>query len=114
MTNTYCIICGTPSNKTRCPEHTAHSAKPSPNKRGYNSRWRRLSERARRLQPFCSDCGATADLQADHSPQAWQRQAQGKAIRLQDIDVVCGSCNRKRGAARGTHAREEKISHARP
>ena len=28
-------------------------------------------------------------------------KAEGKAIRLADVDVVCGPCNRRRGAARG-------------
>lgn len=53
------------------------------------------------MQPFCLDCGATDDLQADHTPEAWARKAAGKAIRLQDIAVVCGRCNRDRGQARG-------------
>lgn len=40
-------------------------------------------------------------MQTDHSPQAWQRKAEGLAIRLADVDVVCGDCNRNRGSARG-------------
>lgn len=76
-------------------------ARASATARGYDSQWKRLSKQARRMQPFCSDCGSTDDLQADHKPEAWKRKADGKRIRLQDIDVVCGSCNRRRGAARG-------------
>lgn len=68
--------------------------------RGYDTAWTRLSKRARTKQQFCSDCGATDGLQADHTPQAWERHAQGLPIRLEDIDVVCGQCNRARGAAR--------------
>lgn len=119
MLSTPCIDCGEPTkNGTRCEtcsprfnrvqparERTHHAPKASPAKRGYDSAWRRLSERARRLQPFCSDCGARDDLQADHSPEAWERKERGLPIRLQDVDVVCGECNRKRGAARGEHAR---------
>lgn len=84
-----CLDCGTPTASTRC---TAC--------RGYDSAWERLSQRARKLQPFCTDCGATENLQADHSPEAWARRAAGKAIRLKDIDVVCGPCNVARGQAR--------------
>jgi 5-methylcytosine-specific restriction protein A len=84
-----CIGCGLPTPLTRCPEC-----------RGYDHAWDRLSRRARRLQPFCSDCGATEDLQTDHTPEAWARKAAGKPIRLQDIDVVCQDCNIARGAAR--------------
>lgn len=69
--------------------------------RGYDSAWDRLSKRARKLQPFCSDCGREDDLTADHSPEAWRRKEQGKTIRLKDIDVVCRRCNSERGAARG-------------
>lgn len=97
-----CIDCGEPSENPRCDEHTISvgGQKTSADSRGYDHAWRKLSQRARRLQPFCSDCGATTDLQCDHSPQAWARKLAGKPIRLKDVDVVCGPCNRKRGAAR--------------
>lgn len=75
--------------------------------RGYDYRWEKLARRARELQPFCSDCGATDDLTGDHSSTAWERRAAGKAIRLRDIDVVCRRCNGERGAARGVTATDE-------
>lgn len=110
-----CADCGTLThNGTRCEACTRNkdhrrakertpTAKTSAHSRGYTSRWQRLSKQARQLQPFCSDCGATTDLQADHTPEAWQRHNQGLEVRLKDIDVVCGDCNRRRGAARGEH-----------
>lgn len=103
-----CIECGEITESERCDEHRLTS-RDRPNgdghalnarERGYDHQWRTLSERARRLQPFCGDCGATDDLQTDHSPQAWARKAAGKPIRLKDVDVVCGPCNRARGSAR--------------
>lgn len=110
-----CSHCGEPVKATLCPDcqksasrQAVRSSTPRPKKsayaRGYNSAWRRLSERARKLQPFCSDCGATDDLQADHSPEAWDRVEQGLPLRLKDIDVVCQRCNIDRGAARGEHS----------
>lgn len=115
--NTFCIDCGevTPAGNPRCDScrtntdrkkirRRRNERKSSPASRGYDHRWRRLSLLARQRQPFCSDCGATTDLQADHSPEAWRRKERGLAVRLQDIDVVCGRCNRKRGAARGETA----------
>lgn len=105
-----CIDCGQPTRPgPRCDEcqtnlnrdqdhHRGH-----PHERGYNWRWRKLSKRARKLQPFCSVCGSTDDLQADHTPEAWRRHEKGLPIRLQDIDVLCGECNRAAGAARGNH-----------
>lgn len=104
MTLQPCLTCGEPSEANRCEQHTLTTPcapKAPPDSRGYDQAWRNLSKRARRLQPFCSDCGAVEDLQADHTPEAWARKAEGKSIRLVDIDIVCGPCNRDRGAARG-------------
>lgn len=108
-----CITCGTVIKAgTRCDDCRrttdrrrirTHSPKASPKARGYDEAWRRLSKRARQLQPFCADCGATTDLQADHTPEAWRRKDRGLPIRLQDVAVVCAPCNRRRGAARGEH-----------
>lgn len=74
--------------------------------RGYGAEWDRLSVRARRLQPWCTDCGSPDDLTADHSPEAWRRHERGQRIRLRDIDVVCRGCNAARGAARGPNTRD--------
>lgn len=86
----------------------AWERKGSPESRGYDRAWRNLSVRARRLQPWCSDCRSPEDLTADHSPTAWARRSAGKAIRLRDIDVVCRRCNSDRGPARGEAAREDR------
>lgn len=105
-----CVDCGELSQSRRCPEHTPsppdHHAGRSSAARGYDYRWQKLSERARKLQPFCLDCGTTEDLTTDHTPEAWKRKAAGKVVRLQDVAVVCRSCNSKRGAARGERSRE--------
>lgn len=101
MTLRPCLTCGKPCDGPRCDDHTIDT-KPAAAQRGYDHRWNMLSKRARRLQPFCTDCGSTEDLQLDHLPSAWERKAKGKHIRLSiDAEVVCGPCNRARGAARG-------------
>ena len=108
MLMTSCLECGELSDQARCVLHRPKES-PKPNAaKDYDWNWQKLSRRARRLQPFCSDCLTSDDLQADHSVEAWQRKADGKPIRLQDIDVVCGDCNRERGAARG-----DNINHTR-
>lgn len=104
MTLRSCVECGELSDKPRCEQHRRPTYKPGAAARGYGWQWTRLSARARRIQPWCTDCGTTDDLQADHTPEAWARHAAGKPIRLADIDVVCGPCNRARGAARGPSA----------
>ena len=100
-----CLDCGEPAEDARCPEHTVtHRAearppevKASTRARGYGTAWRKLSERARKLQPFCTDCGARDDLTTDHTPRAWRRYEAGKPVRLCDVDVVCRACNARRG-----------------
>ncbi len=109
MMLTTCLDCGEPATNPQCddcrpPQHDPPGRAGS-TRRGYNSVWRRLSERARRLQPFCTDCGTTDDLTVDHSPEAWHRKAQGLSIRLADVEVVCRPCNAKRGAAKPTEPR---------
>ena len=103
MTLRPCLDCGEPAAGTRCPEHTVDT-KASATERGYDWRWTKLSRQARKLQPFCTDCGTTDDLQGDHTPEAWARKAAGKTIRPRDIVIRCGSCNRDAGAARGPSA----------
>lgn len=103
-----CLTCGDLSEDTRCEEHTAETARVherervrlTPRERGYDAAWIRLSKRARRLQPWCLDCGTTSDLSADHLPQAWIKHERGEALTLADIEVVCLSCNAKRETSR--------------
>lgn len=100
-----CTRCGEPHmGSGQCVdcrrEADAHRSRASRQSRGYDAAWVRLSKRARRLQPFCTDCGAVDDLTVDHTPEAWARKAAGKAIRLEDVDVVCRRCNARRGRAR--------------
>lgn len=92
MTMKPCIECGELSEQTRCPEHTDQS-RPS-HAVGYDRRWRKLSLRARAIQPWCSDCGATTDLTGDHL--RWPART------LADVDVVCRSCNDRRGPVRSS------------
>lgn len=91
-----CTSCSEPDRREREQRRGSRQA------RGYGARWERLSARARKLQPFCSDCGSTSDLTTDHSEEAWRRHERGQLIRLRDVDVVCRSCNGKRGAARAS------------
>lgn len=100
-----CLECGELSENARCSAHTPELiGRASTAARGYGGSWRALSKRARRLQPWCSDCGTRDDLTTDHTPQAWARVEAGLPIRLADVEVVCRPCNSRRGAARGSGA----------
>lgn len=108
MTLKSCIDCGELCQGARCTDcrpatdrQYVRAPKTSSTARGYDQQWRRLSERARRLQPWCSDCGSPEDLTGEHTATAWQRKAAGLPIRLQDVDVLCRGCNAARGAPGG-------------
>ena len=108
---TPCLECGELTREgSYCSEHKPKQPRTERKRerdRAYGkSAWQRLSRRARRLQPFCASCGATNDLQCDHLPQAWERYERGLPVRLQDVQVLCGECNRKAGTARG-----ERVTH---
>lgn len=109
-----CLVCGELGPASYCERHARadraayRRATPDTRRRpgrGYDHEWTKLSRRARAAQPFCSDCGSTENLQADHTVQAWRRKRAGLAIRLSDVDVVCGDCNVKRGDARNVDRR---------
>jgi 5-methylcytosine-specific restriction protein A len=114
-----CLGCGTPATSTRCEQCAPEARREqqrrddarrgSATARGYDAAWSRLSARARRLQPWCTDCQTTgtADnpLTADHLPGSWDKRAAGKRLTLSDVEVVCSRCNIARGATRGAHAR---------
>lgn len=89
-----CLVCGRVTDATRCAQHQIKDTRPTPTQRGYDYAWRKLSRLARQLQPWCTDCGATTDLTADHL--RWP------ALNLADVDVVCRACNSRRGARRTT------------
>ena len=92
-----CLDCGTPTQRTRCPEHTAahERARPSRRIRGrYDARWQRLSKIARARQPWCSGYNrpphASDDLTGDHRDPL---NGETRFVRLEDIDVLCRACN---------------------
>lgn len=98
-----CLECGEPSEGRRCEACAPPASrlrKTTARERGYDTAWDRLSRAARKLQPFCSDCGSEERLTADHKPQAWERKAAGLPLRLEDVEVVCNDCNVRRGSSR--------------
>lgn len=101
-----CLDCGEPSAGSRCPAHWSERQSRRDGRRGpfrargYDAGWRRLSGEARRAQPWCSDCGGREGLSVDHLPGAWEKRARGERLTLVDVEVVCISCNSKRGPRR--------------
>lgn len=101
-----CLECGELSDQPRCEVHrvvrTGHRTDTS------RTAWIYLSQRARRQQPFCSLCGGTRHLQADHSPRAWARLAARLPLRLCDVSVLCARCNNLAGSSKPGSVRHQQ------
>ncbi|SEC94366.1 Uncharacterised protein (plasmid) [Tsukamurella tyrosinosolvens] len=75
---------------------------------GTDSRWRRLSLKARKLQPFCIDCRTTRNLTADHLLPV--SEFPELAYEIENLTVRCRSCNSIRGTTWTTADAEEVLS----
>lgn len=61
----------------------------------YDPTWRKLSVKARRMSPFCQDCGAVEDLTADH---VLPKLDYPELVHAPDnVAVRCRRCNTRRG-----------------
>lgn len=91
-----CIICGTPSDGPRCDDHRIRrDPKPADHVHANLGRWKALSAKARRLQGWCTWCGATTDLTTDHIIPFSICPALAHCI--DNCQVLCRTCNGKRG-----------------
>ena len=112
MTARPCIACGEViSTGTRCSTCTPADTK-KPRKiahAGTDNQWRRLSLRARRMQPFCIDCHTDQDLTADHIIPV--DIAPELAHTTENITVRCRPHNSARGN-RYTQAEAEQVLNA--
>lgn len=114
-----CLECGELTTDSRCDEcrrkRDRAQARETYKTKGRRERqaghdsaaWRRLSARARALQPFCTDCRRTVDdlepherLETDHLPSAWVKYENNKTILLSDVEVLCNTCNNRKGSSR--------------
>lgn len=58
--------------------------------------WRALSAEVRAAQPWCSSCGSTEKLQADHIlPKSRHPEL---ALERSNLQVLCWPCNRRKAA----------------
>ena len=94
-----CLTCGTPTKATRCPpcQSERNIARGSSTRRGYGSRWRRISERKRRLVPYCQlhlpGCQLVA-VDVDHRIPI---RAGGRSV-WANAQSACRACHRAKTA----------------
>ncbi|MBF6330261.1 HNH endonuclease [Nocardia transvalensis] len=93
-----CLDCGEPSTTARCPEHALRDDRVRDHDHVHwnGGRWKRLSARLRRVQPWCSSCGATDELTVDHIAPVSTRP--DLAYELRNLQVLCRRCNGRKGA----------------
>lgn len=94
-----CLVCLTPTSGTRCPscERAHERQRGTPTQRGYTYAWSRIVAEAIEAQPWCSVCGATADLTGDHIVPLSRGGSNDRA----NCRVLCRSCNSAKGARQG-------------
>lgn len=86
----------------RCPEHALaarrrrDAARPHRRARGYSRRFDELRAVLVARQPWCTACGATEDLTADHIVPLSRTVV--TPITIDDLQVLCRRCNSSRGA----------------
>ena len=98
-----CLDCGTAAKGTRCPTHQAkvQHAKDArrPTRRSHHETQRRRQQV--QAQPWCSDCGTTTNLTAEHVVPVAQAVARGVPVEEAEagpLTTLCVPCNSKRGA----------------
>jgi excisionase family DNA binding protein len=98
------------AGRARAPEAaaqttTAMTRRGTTAQKGYGASWQRLSKLAR--QPWCTVCGSTTDLVADHIDPATRGR---RPLTLADVQVLCRRCN----GSKGSRANPKPIVRAKP
>src|SRR5690606_15527647 len=103
-----CLVCGELSKESRCSEHRitrtsreGHAAYKN------NARWKNLSKKLRKLQPWCSECGATDDLTCDHIIPVKERSDLTYAT--ENIQILCRSCNGSKAGQPPSEAQRAEV-----
>ena len=102
MTLQPCLVCGEPSPGPRCPGHQLRSQRNRNHVHANPTRWKRLSARVRRVQPWCASCGRTDDLTVDHVIPVAVRP--DLAYSIDNLTTLCRRCNGAKGDAMPTPA----------
>jgi 5-methylcytosine-specific restriction enzyme A len=97
-----CLDCPKLTLESRCPEHKrAHQRARDFARRGDPMRqlrrsaaWAKLSREAREAQPWCTRCGTTQDLTADHVVSPLRG---GAPLDPANVQVLCRPCQNKKG-----------------
>lgn len=104
--NRPCLRCGELSPESYCPEHRRERWNRRVSRSSeYGPNWTALSRKCRKLQPWCTQCGSTEQLETHHTVEAWLKLKHVGALTFSDAEkglliVLCHRCNVAAGAAR--------------
>jgi 5-methylcytosine-specific restriction endonuclease McrA len=92
----YCATHGPVVGRCKACERERVRQRGTTSQRGYGRQWRKISEEARRLHPYCAVPGCTStDLTVDHVDP----RTRGKhGLTLADVQVLCRFHNSSKGA----------------
>lgn len=106
-----CLTCGQLiAAGSRCTDCRPTNARYRRGKQGRTAsdwRWRKLSQKLRRLSPFCERCLATTDLTVDKIIPLSERP--DLAHEELNLRVYCRSCNGERGDRVTDHERQQVL-----
>lgn len=91
-----CLACGTPGPSSYCDDcRPADKPRPRGHIHTNPTKWKKLSQKLRRMSPFCELCPATGRLTVDHVlPVADYPEL---AYAVENCRVLCHTCNSRRG-----------------
>ena len=96
MLNRPCIDCNKITRSTRCIEckRIKERQRATPEQRGYDYEWRKLSKAFRKENPFCVICGTNIDLTTDHIVS----KAKGGLSIWSNLQTLCRNHNSEKGS----------------
>ncbi|NKY35436.1 HNH endonuclease [Nocardia speluncae] len=101
-----CLVCGELSKESRCSEHRIVKTSNRVVKTD-STRWKKLSAKLRKLQPWCTECGATNDLCADHIIPVSERPELVYAT--ENIQILCRRCNGRKSGSPPSEAQRAEV-----
>lgn len=100
-----CVRCGELTEQSRCQDcrNDTNKERATNGKRtAAGARWKRLSIRLRKLQPWCDHCGTSDDLTVDHIIPVSERP--DLEFKVENCRILC----RPENAARGNRVTPEE------
>jgi 5-methylcytosine-specific restriction enzyme A len=94
-----CLVCGRPTNGSRCPEHTIE--RPDWRRRGYDAEYDRNRRALLAVSTRCAVCGLPSMLNDPLTADHIVPRSEGGGNEQSNLRAVHRSCNQRRGKGGG-------------